>query len=85
MPTILRIGSLRFVIWPNDHSPAHVHVFSGDGEAKIGIGATRSHPWLIENRRMSRRDLAMALAKVFEHRELLLSKWKEIHGGLDSE
>lgn len=26
MPTILRIGGLRFVVYPNDHPPAHVHV-----------------------------------------------------------
>ena len=32
MPTVLRIGGLRVVIYPNDHRPAHVHVI-GDGEA----------------------------------------------------
>jgi hypothetical protein len=26
MPTVLRIGGLRVVIYPNDHPPAHVHV-----------------------------------------------------------
>jgi hypothetical protein len=26
MPTVLRIGSLRVVIYPNDHPPAHVYV-----------------------------------------------------------
>ncbi|WHZ20694.1 MAG: hypothetical protein OJF55_002843 [Rhodanobacteraceae bacterium] len=26
MPTILRLGGLRVVIYPNDHRPAHVHV-----------------------------------------------------------
>lgn len=34
----LRIGSLRFVIWPNDHAPPHVHVFSTDAEPKIELG-----------------------------------------------
>lgn len=26
MPTILRIGGWRFVVYPSDHAPAHVHV-----------------------------------------------------------
>jgi len=26
MPTVLRAGGLRVVIYPNDHPPAHVHV-----------------------------------------------------------
>ena len=26
MPTVLRIGGLRVVIYSNDHPPAHVHV-----------------------------------------------------------
>src|ERR671914_632509 len=26
MPTVLRVGGLRFAVYPNDHPPAHVHV-----------------------------------------------------------
>ena len=26
MPTVFRVGGLRFVVYPNDHPPAHVHV-----------------------------------------------------------
>jgi hypothetical protein len=33
MPTILRIDGLRVVIYPNDHSPEHVHVIGPDREA----------------------------------------------------
>jgi hypothetical protein len=80
VPTVLRIGSLRFVIWPNDHSPPHVHVFSSDAEAKIELGPVDGYPRLVENRRMSRRELGLALRSTFEHRELLLAKWREIHG-----
>lgn len=50
MPTVLRIDGLRFVIWPNDHAPAHVHVFSPEAEAKIELGDEGSHPRLVENR-----------------------------------
>lgn len=44
MPTVLRIGGLRFVIWPNDHDPAHVHVFSAEAQAKIELGGAKWTP-----------------------------------------
>ena len=80
MPTVLRAGSLRFVIWPNDHLPPHVHVISGDAEARIELGDPDGYPCLAENFRMKPSDLTMALWAVFKHRDLLLEKWREIHG-----
>jgi Domain of unknown function (DUF4160) len=80
MPTVLRIGGLRLVIWPNDHDPAHVHVFSEEAEAKIALGESNGHPRLIENRRMKRSDLSKALKGVSEHRLMLMEKWSKFHG-----
>jgi hypothetical protein len=79
MPTVLRIGGLRFVR-PNDHDPAHVHVFSADAEAKIEMGVPNGRPRLIDNRRMKRSDLSKALKGVFENRLLLMEKWSKFHG-----
>jgi len=46
MVTVHRARGLRFVIFVDDHEPAHVHVF-GDGQAKIDLigaeGARRSY------------------------------------------
>ena len=80
MPTVLRIGGLRFAIWLNDHEPAHVHVFSAEAEAKIELGNPNGRPRLIENRRMKRSDLSKALKCVSEHRLLLMEKWNKYHG-----
>ena len=80
MPTVLRIGALRFVIWPNDHDAAHVHVFSAEAETKIELGEPNGHPRLIENRRMNRSDLSKALKSVSQHRLLLVEKWSKFHG-----
>lgn len=80
MPTVLRVHGLRFVLWPNDHGPPHVHVFSADAEATILLGEPRGYPRLLENRRMGRRDLAKALKMVLEHQTMLRSRWSEIHG-----
>jgi hypothetical protein len=33
MPTVLRLGALRVVVYPNDHRRAHVHVIGGGCEA----------------------------------------------------
>jgi hypothetical protein len=38
VPTILNINGFRFIIWPADHEPPHVHVIKGKGKAKIKIG-----------------------------------------------
>ena len=52
MPTVLKVDGLQIVIWPNDHNPPHIHVFSADAEAKIELNDAGSHSKLIENRRM---------------------------------
>lgn len=80
MPTVLRVEGLRIVIWPNDHAPAHVHVFSAEAEAKIELGDAGGHPKLIENRRMKSATLAKALKVVFAHQTMLIQRWREIHG-----
>lgn len=36
MITLRRAAGMRFVIYANDHEPAHLHVY-GDGEARISI------------------------------------------------
>lgn len=75
MVTILREDGLRFVIYPDDHEPAHVHVY-GDGEARIDIVRMIA----MSQRGMKKRDLAKALAIVREKRELFWNRWSEIHG-----
>ena len=49
MPTVLRIGGLRVVIWPNDHRPAHVHVKGADGEAVFNLHCPGGPPALRES------------------------------------
>lgn len=80
MPTVLRTGSLRFVMWLNDHSPAHVHVFSGNAEARIELGSQGVRPRLVVNCGIKRADLADALRAVHEHQAALLESWRAVHG-----
>ena len=75
MITVLRSTGLRFVIYTDDHAPAHLHVY-GDGEARIDIVALS----VLSNRGMRQRDLARALTIVAEHRADFLERWQDIHG-----
>lgn len=75
MITLLRSAGMRFVIYTDDHEPAHLHVY-GDGEARIDILRVE----VMSNRGMSKRELSRALAIVRDERAMFLEKWSEIHG-----
>jgi hypothetical protein len=53
MPTVLRVAGLRFVVYSNDHSPAHVHVFAEDCEAVFDLNCPKGPPTLRQNFRSS--------------------------------
>ncbi|MDI6027314.1 DUF4160 domain-containing protein [Corticibacterium sp. UT-5YL-CI-8] len=75
MVTLLRSAGMRFVIYTDDHEPAHVHVY-GDGEARIDMVKLT----VISNRGMKKRDLSTALTIVQANRLMFVEKWNEIHG-----
>ena len=76
MPTILYINGFRFIIWPDDHEPPHIHVFKGDGEAKVSI----DKPRLILVIGLSKQEARFILNTVIEHQKTLLKEWEKIHG-----
>lgn len=79
MVTVLRVNGLRVMIFSDDHEPAHVHVF-GDGQAKINLCDTKSGPELIWAEGMTRSEVRRAMRMVLEHQEMLLSRWRDMHG-----
>lgn len=79
MITVLRSAGLRFIIFTDDHEPAHVHVF-GDGQAKINLLGRDSVPELVWAIGMKRSEIRLALGIVSEQRACLLARWGEIHG-----
>lgn len=74
MVTVLRRHGMRFVIYLDDHEPAHVHVY-GDGEARIDIVKLKT----LSRWRMSDRDIHRAEAVIEENRQFLLDKWRQFH------
>ena len=79
MPTVLRIGGLRVVIYPNDHRPAHVHVI-GDGEAVFILHCPDGPPELRECYGLKRSDVAHIAGALAAHLTTLCNEWRTIHG-----
>ena len=80
MPTVLRFGGLRVVVYPNDHRPAHVHVIGQGHEAVFELNTSPGAVALRENYGFSRRDLAAIERKLIENPAMLLAEWEKIHG-----
>jgi hypothetical protein len=66
------------MIHPHDHEPANVHVRCGNGVAKVNLQPA------VELVRidgyMSLKDARRAVELVTKNRDMLLQKWREIHG-----
>ena len=76
MVTILKADGFRFIIFINDHEPAHVHVF-GDGEAKINLVGTPELVWAMK---MSKANIRRALRLTQARQNLFLTRWRDILG-----
>lgn len=83
MPTIFRSGGFRFVIWPSDHTPPHVHVFRAGAELKVNLGVKGKLPYVIFNKRMSKQDENTALLVVATNNEVFLKRWEELYGKIN--
>lgn len=80
MPTVHRSGNLRFVVFPDDHGPPHVHVLAPGGEAKLLLDGADGRPVLLWARGMDRGALRQAMAETLAQRGRLLQSWQRIHG-----
>ena len=79
MVTIHRAHGLRFMIFVDDHKPAHVHVF-GDGEMKIVIRGADGLSEMVDAIGIKAGDRRRALDVVREQHSAFLTLWHDIHG-----
>ncbi len=80
MPTVLRSGAFRIVVYPNDHRPAHVHVIGMGHEAVFELNCWNGPVELRENYGFARRDLTR-IADMLDGNLITLCKaWESIHG-----
>ena len=80
MPSLLRFGGLRVVIYPNDHRPAHVHVMGRGCEAVFNLNCSAGPAELRENYRFSRRALGRIQQALSARLSELCEAWEGIHG-----
>ena len=76
-PTVLtrREHGFDVRIYTKDHAPAHVHVFNGKNEAKIGLEPVE----VLDNWGFSNRDIKAILELVTKYQERLLEVWDMYH------
>ena len=79
MVTVHREAGLRFIIFKDDHPPAHVHVI-GDGKAKIIIVGSDGQPELDYNDGLKAGDLRKAMKIIADQQAMLMERWKDYHG-----
>lgn len=79
MPTVLRDGPWRVVIYPNDHRPAHVHVIGKGEEAVYDLHCPKGPPELRENFGCSKPQLSRIRALLVANLAALCASWRAIH------
>jgi hypothetical protein len=77
MVTVHREAGLRFVIYANDHEPAHVHV-QGDGTIKVAIRGASGLPEIIEAVGIKTGDRRRAMDVIRERQDEFLAHWSAI-------
>jgi hypothetical protein len=80
MPTVLRLGALRVVIYSNDHRPAHVHVIGAGGETVFVLHCPHGPPELRESYGFKGADLNGIGTALAEALPALCAQWSVIHG-----
>ena len=76
MPTVLRVKGYRFIIFTNDHLPAHIHVQMAEGGAKVNLAPVE----ITEHFGLNPRQLRDILEIVDDNSAFLIEKWQEIQG-----
>lgn len=76
MPTVLRSGGLRLVVYTNDHPPAHVHVLGPGWVVVVNLIG----PSVREMINCSEREAREVLRLITENRDELMDAWRRIHG-----
>ena len=77
-PTVFREKGYRFFFFSREESRMHVHVISGDGEAKFWLVPSTG---LAKNYRLSASQLREVEKIIERHYDELRNAWQEHFGG----
>ena len=76
-PTVFRERGYRFFFFSREEDRIHVHVISGDGEAKFWLEPDIE---LAKNYRYTRKQLKEIEDMIEEHKGELISAWEQHFG-----
>lgn len=77
-PTVFRASGYRFFFFSREETRMHVHVVSGEGEAKFWLEPEIE---LVKNYQFSRKQLNEIETLIEEHKNELISAWQQHFGG----
>jgi hypothetical protein len=80
MPTVMRFGPLRVVVYPGDHRPAQIHIIGRGCEAVFNLNCPDGPPKLRESSGFRMPDLGPIIEGLHLATTELCQKWSEIHG-----
>ena len=80
----LQYGQVRFVAYPSDHEPRHVHGFAGASEAVIdlrldGSASLAKRKKAVKPANAKRSDIRNILIAAQEHFDELVRLWEAMH------
>ena len=75
MPTIATEDGYRLKIYPNDHTPAHVHVQKAESEARVRLDTLE----VVSSEGFNSRELNRVVELVEKYQDALLSAWDSYH------
>lgn len=76
MPTIFTEGGFRFMIYLDDHSPAHVHAIGPGCTIRIGLEPLQ----LLSSVGAKAGEVRRAMTIAKRRREELVAAWRKHHG-----
>ena len=79
MGTVFRAFGMRFMIFPNDHSPPHLHVYGQGGQAKFNL-IEGGAPQLVSATGLTTVQLRQAQAAIQLRQDTALRAWRSLHG-----
>ncbi|MGP9820906.1 DUF4160 domain-containing protein [Salinarimonas sp. NSM] len=79
MPVVSRVDGYRFLIFVNDHRPAHVHAYGGGGNAVFLLNCPDGPPKLRESVRLGPKQLRYLLRTISLNLAGLCDHWRQIH------
>jgi hypothetical protein len=80
MPTVLRFGAFRAMIYVNDHRPPHVHVLGRGCQAVFNLNCPAGPVELRAEKGLSIAGVHAIKRELSANLRTLCEAWEEIHG-----